>query len=304
MTEPSTTKLNWLETVRKSSGWVILLCLISTYLILTCAAAAIYHFSVPLTDKQVELTTSDLGEIGQKSDNKEGNYDKKTIIDSFYFAVVTGTTLGYGDLSPKNSSGKLVVIFHVLLSTAFFALSISIAFLKLLYPRNTIILSSKIIYWPQKNKLFFRVINVNRAKLINPEFRIVMAQHTENHGISNHVPMAKLDQLPPIGNHDFVISFSDPTGQLNEQLEMAKSCNSKARSADEESRFSIKVSITGSYGFTSYSHYHKYKVSDVQESGKFCKIKYPEQFHKKIRKYNSIENFWSKFHGVDLQETS
>lgn len=32
-------------------------------------------------------------------------------LDSFYFVVVTTTTIGYGDLSPTTNLGKLVTIF-------------------------------------------------------------------------------------------------------------------------------------------------------------------------------------------------
>jgi len=36
------------------------------------------------------------------------------VIDSFHFSVVTGTTLGYGDMLPKHWVSKLVVDFQVL----------------------------------------------------------------------------------------------------------------------------------------------------------------------------------------------
>lgn len=40
----------------------------------------------------------------------------KIIIDSFHFSVVTGTTLGYGDMVPKHPVAKLLVDVQVLLT--------------------------------------------------------------------------------------------------------------------------------------------------------------------------------------------
>lgn len=37
-----------------------------------------------------------------------------SVIDSFYFTVITITTVGYGDLSPTNDASKLFTVFLVL----------------------------------------------------------------------------------------------------------------------------------------------------------------------------------------------
>lgn len=36
-------------------------------------------------------------------------------IDSFYFSVVTLTSVGYGDLSPQTDEGKLFTVFYIVL---------------------------------------------------------------------------------------------------------------------------------------------------------------------------------------------
>lgn len=43
-------------------------------------------------------------------------------LDSLYFAVVTTTTIGYGDLSPKTDLGKLITIFFALNGVAILVL--------------------------------------------------------------------------------------------------------------------------------------------------------------------------------------
>ena len=37
-----------------------------------------------------------------------------TWLDSFYFSVITLTTVGYGDFSPQTTGGKLFTVFYIL----------------------------------------------------------------------------------------------------------------------------------------------------------------------------------------------
>ena len=49
-----------------------------------------------------------------------------SILDSFYFSIVTLTTVGYGDISPTTSAGKIFTIFYILSGLAIITASISV----------------------------------------------------------------------------------------------------------------------------------------------------------------------------------
>ena len=62
-----------------------------------------------------------LGMILIYFDNKEAkdsdpSVKNPTFTDCFYYAVITGTTIGYGDMSPKTQWGKLVSTFYILIA--------------------------------------------------------------------------------------------------------------------------------------------------------------------------------------------
>ena len=48
-----------------------------------------------------------------------------TWLDSIYFCVVTLTTVGYGDITPKTDSGKIFTIFYILIGVGIIAASLS-----------------------------------------------------------------------------------------------------------------------------------------------------------------------------------
>ena len=46
--------------------------------------------------------------------NSSSHFGFRTSVDPFYFSVVTGSTVGYGDYRPGTDCAKLVVMSHVL----------------------------------------------------------------------------------------------------------------------------------------------------------------------------------------------
>ncbi len=49
--------------------------------------------------------------------------EKLEWLDSIYFSVITLTTVGYGDISPKTDAGKIFTIFYVLIGIGIVAFS-------------------------------------------------------------------------------------------------------------------------------------------------------------------------------------
>lgn len=44
--------------------------------------------------------------------------EKLSLVDSLYFSVITLTTVGYGDITPHTTIGKIFTVFYVLIGIA------------------------------------------------------------------------------------------------------------------------------------------------------------------------------------------
>lgn len=52
--------------------------------------------------------------------------EKWTILDSIYFCVVTLSTVGYGDITPKTALGKIFTIFYILAGIGIIAATVNL----------------------------------------------------------------------------------------------------------------------------------------------------------------------------------
>ena len=64
------------------------------------------------------LATIVVGSVFAAIDGVGAENDKPSVVDCIYFAVITMTTVGYGDLSPSTNVGKLIGSLYLLFGCA------------------------------------------------------------------------------------------------------------------------------------------------------------------------------------------
>ena len=230
----------------------------------------------------------------------------RPLIDYLYFGFVTGTTVGYGDLTPCNTQGKLITIIHVLASTLAFALALALIVTRALNPRETIVFSSKLILDRERNKLLFRIINTHRSKLLNPQIRVSATQHAVGNLIAGVGVLKKDDTLPWLDRHDFSIEAqtkADSGFDVVEQFEKAIAHNKGLQGGKDhlkQSRFKVEVVVSGTYGTQPYAQATRFWADDIVEGVSFSPIEYNDEDQRRrlpIR-YKRFPAFWSKFNEV------
>lgn len=221
--------------------------------------------------------------------------------DYVYFSFVTSLSIGYGDIVPVTISGKFIVILHTSITTLYFALMVSILYLKMLYPRDLIKFSKKIIFNPENDMFILRVININKDALVNPNIRISITEHNTGEKIAGIFNIPLDYNITYLGKYDFSYTFKNSFKALNVMNEANKALEYNKTTNSIESRFRINISITGSYGFNEIAMYKKYYAKDIAIGKSFKPITYNKEFYsrKKEIKYNKIKNYWEDFERVN-----
>lgn len=220
--------------------------------------------------------------------------------DYVYFSFVTSLSIGYGDLVPVTLAGKFFVILQTSITTLYFALMVSILYLKMLYPRDLIKFSKKIIYNPENDMFILRVININKDALVNPNIRISITEHNTGEKIAGIFNIPLDYNITYLGKYDFSYTFKNNYKALNVMDEANKALEYNKSTNSIESRFRINISITGSYGFNEIAMYKKYYAKDIVTGKSFKPITYNKEFYsrKKEIKYNKIKNYWEDFERI------
>ena len=71
----------------------------------------------PEIEKQLDIKTLETTKLIKENEFKESNYSfYQKFLDRLYFAFVTGTTLGYGDIYPTSNRTKLLAVIQLLIT--------------------------------------------------------------------------------------------------------------------------------------------------------------------------------------------
>lgn len=221
--------------------------------------------------------------------------------DYVYFSFVTSLSIGYGDLVPINEAGKVLIIIQTSITTVYFALMVSVLSLKLLYPRELIRFSEKIIYNPKIDMFIIRVINTSRDALVNPNIRISVTEHNTGNESAGMINIPIDYNLVYLGKYDFSYTFKNSHKFFNVMDEVNKALRYNNSTDSMKSRFRINVSITGSYGFNQVAIYKKYYANAIVTGRQFKLITYNKEFYtsKGEVRYKKIKGFWEDFEMVE-----
>ncbi|SFR54779.1 NAD-binding protein [Halogeometricum limi] len=97
-------------------------------------------------DREVELTTTQIGALaalaGAQAYGTVGAFALRdefgsvdTLLDAFYFSLVTGSTVGYGDITPQSAVGRLFTLSVLLVTVSAFAVVLGVVFTPLIEAR-------------------------------------------------------------------------------------------------------------------------------------------------------------------------
>ncbi|MGQ4557051.1 NAD-binding protein [Halobellus sp. GM3] len=97
-------------------------------------------------DRELSLTTAQIASLaalgGAQAYGTAGAFalreefrDVSTLLDAFYFSLVTGSTVGYGDITPISAVGKLFALSVLLVTVSSFAVVLGVVFTPLIEAR-------------------------------------------------------------------------------------------------------------------------------------------------------------------------
>jgi hypothetical protein len=277
----SKSQSNFISWVRKTSTYKVITLMLMYYLIIVIAFGLIYYYLNLIPDLERKISN----------------------LPSFlYFSIITTATVGFGDFTVSSNLGKLLVSLQVVISILYTAYMTAIFVAKFFYPLNAIIFSKKILYREENKRFIFRVININRDKLLNPDIRISVEFSGHGDVILPVMPVDCNNGYSYLGKHDMSFDISGEAAEIayNEYL-AAKQYEIETHT---ENRFSINITVTGTYGIQNTSVLYRYYAKDIVKSNlaEFVAINWigkdqdKRSFLPPFHKYHSITaTQWKQF---------
>ncbi|MDS0294422.1 NAD-binding protein [Halogeometricum luteum] len=114
---------------------------------LSAVAFAVVGLNFDAYDREVELTTTQMAALaaiaGAQAYGTVGTFALRdqhfptveTLLDAFYFSLVTGSTVGYGDVTSPTAVGKLFTLSLILVTVSSFAAVLGVVFTPLIEAR-------------------------------------------------------------------------------------------------------------------------------------------------------------------------
>ncbi|MBB6645141.1 NAD-binding protein [Halobellus ruber] len=113
---------------------------------LSVVAAVVVGLNVRIFDRKASLTTAQIASLsalaGAQAYGTAGAFALRddfegvsTLLDAFYFSLVTGSTVGYGDVTPTSPVGKLFALSVLLVTVSSFAVVLGVVFTPLIEAR-------------------------------------------------------------------------------------------------------------------------------------------------------------------------
>lgn len=95
--------------------------------------------------------------------NALGNEDQPTLNDYIYFSAITYLTIGYGDLAPKNNSGKYLAISEGIIGVIINAVFTGLIFFTFMKKSNPLVIPQKIYIREKDNKRYVSIKIGNKS---------------------------------------------------------------------------------------------------------------------------------------------
>lgn len=139
-----------------------------------------------------------------------------------YFSVVTQSTLGYGNIVPTNSIGKIIVIIQVIFGVVSFAVGTGIVIIRLLTPDvNSITFDDYLVFNPDRKKFVLRF--VNRLPVTKYNGLISMRLRRQRQDRNNKPKIVRKNinmQAPNIAYAEPLIPYLSSTAEIKSQTDI------------------------------------------------------------------------------------